>query len=86
MSNVFKALTKETKTRNLPEPTVEVRMVGYEATVRVGNKKWTSKAQRSTGKAIAEAAKKAQKDLELTSTEAKNINNNMIDASVATTQ
>lgn len=59
MSNVFKALSKEAKARGLQEPTLDLRMVGYEAKIRIGNKKWTSKVQYSSGKATADAARQA---------------------------
>lgn len=59
MANIFRTLCKYAKEKGLQEPTLEVKMVGYEAKVRIGNKKWTSKPLYSSGKAVADASRKA---------------------------
>ena len=46
------------------EPALAVKMVGYEARMRLGAKKWTSLVQPSSSKAIIDVAKQAIADLQ----------------------
>ena len=47
------------------EPSLNVKMVGYQARMKLGNKKWVGNIQPSTSKAIADVAKQAISDLQV---------------------
>lgn len=48
------------------EPSLSVRMVGYEARMKLGSSKWTSSVQSSSSRAIIDVAKQAIADLQAT--------------------
>ena len=47
------------------EPSLNVKMVGYQARMKLGNRKWVGNIQPTTSKAIADVAKQAIIDLQV---------------------
>lgn len=60
----LKQLHEITKEVGKEEPSLNVRMVGYEAKMKLGNRKWTSSVQSTSTKAIIDVAKQALADLQ----------------------
>lgn len=59
--NQIHDIAKEAGTK---EPALAVRMVGYEAKMKLGDRKWTSSVQTTSSKAIIDVAKHAIGDLQ----------------------
>ena len=60
----LKQIHEITKEAGKEEPALAVKMVGYEARMRLGSKKWISLVQPSSSKAIIDVAKQAIADLQ----------------------
>lgn len=60
----LKQIHEITKEAGKEEPALSVRMVGYEAKMKLGTKKWTSSIQSTSTRAIIDVAKRAINDLQ----------------------
>lgn len=62
----LKQLHEISKEAGTEEPSLSVRMVGYEARMKLGSRKWTSSVQSSSSRAIIDVAKQAIADMQAT--------------------
>lgn len=60
----LKQIHELTKDAGREEPSLTVRVVGYEAKMKLENRKWSSSVQATSSKAIADVAKQALTDLQ----------------------
>lgn len=62
----LKQIHEISKEAGTEEPSLSVRMVGYEATMKLGSRKWTSSVQNNSSRAIIDVAKQAIADMQAT--------------------
>lgn len=62
----LKQIHEIAKEAGTEEPSLSVRMVGYEARMKLGSRKWTSSVQSSSSRAIIDVAKQAIADMQAT--------------------
>lgn len=60
----LKQIHEISKEAGTEEPSLSVRMVGYEAKMKLGSRKWSSSVQSSSSRAIIDVAKQAIADLQ----------------------